>query len=285
MVTPTCTTTPIAFCSRDPIGFKGRSQCLYAYVQSRPLKFMDPSGLELNPSTRQIQAAWGNCKWACRGMLCDFIEGFGSQKIKARLGQIVNSSNELSLTNLDYPVFERNNRPPGVSDEDWEHWVNANIGPDGNVKNNQALHSAIRHCIASGLLANEYGCKCSKCIGEWREYVDVHDDPIGTQAIMRNIQAQLYNNSQGRQCGGCHKNDAMRTGRWGERGMTSCCTRKVLAGDLDIAVEGTEPFGSGTPIIAIPSVAGPRPSAPPSPCGPGYIYVPGYGCMSSGVMI
>lgn len=45
MVAPVPTTLPIAFCSKDPIGFYGGDMNVYRYVRSRPLGSVDPTGL------------------------------------------------------------------------------------------------------------------------------------------------------------------------------------------------------------------------------------------------
>lgn len=99
--------------------------------------------------------------------------------------------------------------------------------PDRNDVRNRAM----RHCIASGLLAISSGCRCARCIGLVREQFQnecSNQDP-------REGDRGEYNNRQGRDCAGCTGDNLM----WGSpnqlqlNGVVACCQRKLDNGELD----------------------------------------------------
>ena len=68
------TTTTIGFFTRDPIGFYGSKWDLYAYTDSRPLVFVDPSGLcctQEKPPRTKLQC----CKAADDGVFNKGVRG------------------------------------------------------------------------------------------------------------------------------------------------------------------------------------------------------------------
>jgi RHS repeat-associated protein len=72
--------------------------------------------------------------------------------------------------------------------------ANAIYPPPSSIKNR-----ALRHCIASALLARDYGCSCARCVGRTREQFQnecCKQDP-------REGDRGEFNNNQGRMVSGC----------------------------------------------------------------------------------
>jgi RHS repeat-associated protein len=64
---------------------------------------------------------------------------------------------------------------------------------------NSVQNRAMRHCVASGVLATLSGCQMAECIGTARENAQ-HDEDNQSQ---RETERGINNNRLGRQCGGC----------------------------------------------------------------------------------
>ncbi|MEZ6090176.1 MAG: RHS repeat-associated core domain-containing protein, partial [Pirellulaceae bacterium] len=161
------------FCSRDPIRHRGSIDqlCLGAYA--RMMKFIDQMGLELSATPTQVSAAHGYCKRACLCMSGDAIRTVDFDGIKAKLSNIVLEGRSQTMVTLDLNAIIQQYQPSDPRLQgDWQAWLQANIRSDGRAIGDRALHSALRHCYASALLAMEYGCACAKCLGDWREYPD-----------------------------------------------------------------------------------------------------------------
>ena len=75
--------------------------------------------------------------------------------------------------------------------------------PDGKlrIKAYSFAGTALRHCVAAGLIARLAGCDCSACAGYWREKWQM-DVPVPPQGAADSNKAE-YNNEQGRRCAGC----------------------------------------------------------------------------------
>jgi RHS repeat-associated protein len=128
------------------------------------------------------------------------------------------------------------------------------------IKRNDSAHRAIRHCVASGLLATKVGCSCAQCLGDKAE--DFQDE---NGQAKRNSDRARFNNRQGRICAGCvqngDRNPTSGTLCFSEGGNTvcipkpvfptasltqiiKCCTDKLKNGELD---SGSGPSPPDTP--------------------------------------
>jgi RHS repeat-associated protein len=152
----------------DPIGYKAGDSNLYRYVNDNPINRLDPRGTDFpfkNYATDCSFSLRTNAALSC-ACPCPW-RGTGDKADQARKeGQ--KFANDLTDPNQG--------------------------GPDRNPDNH-----ALRHCVASGLLALWTSCACSSCLGTIREavkyacYGNSRDD----------IDRALSNNQKGREAAGC----------------------------------------------------------------------------------
>ena len=99
-------------------------------------------------------------------------------------------------------------------------------------------HAAMRHCVASGILAGAVGCRKAACLGTRREdWQDAHGQPP------REGQRGKNNNRVGRRCAGCGRpnadSDVNRETTSGSRGVVcleallKCCRDAIDSGKAD----------------------------------------------------
>jgi len=149
--------------NEDPIGYKAKDTNLYRYVGNRSLTAIDPFGKEVTPTQGQIDYARSKCKCAC-----------------ASIAMLIDDYLEQNAANMTAIMAD------------------ANVEAFKYTKGGKA-HSALRHCIGSGLLAAKYGCDCSQCISDTREDYQLN----------RREQSQAWtdatkaNNKSGRVAAGC----------------------------------------------------------------------------------
>ena len=264
---------PLArFINRDPIGYGG-GRNLYGYVGDRPTKAIDPFGLEAVVTDNMLRYLAYQCACTC---------GTKGQK-------------EAPGANTDAQQL--------ASDEVFEYVKGGVLqdneltqpGPDGHrhLDERWAPHSAMRHCIASALLAKRTSCECSACIGDQREIFQyLYGDKgwgVGQQSKGVTIRT-LYNNAQGRLCAGCvgalgktHPQDevddhiAPPYGRGphmenapltiSDTEIVKCCRTKLLAGQLALPGRGFQNQDMAA------DIGGSLPAQP----APGTVYVEGWG--------
>jgi hypothetical protein len=149
--------------SADPPGFVDGWN-LYEYAGGNPINLVDPLG-EQAITPRMKQYGKENCKWECCPLNASFplTETFQLELLK----EIETKATALALQ---------------------------------YTTPNTRAHHALRHCIASGLLAcNISSCACAECIGTQREFAQEDD---GTQP--RSSTARMVNaNREGLKCAGC----------------------------------------------------------------------------------
>jgi|GEM_PF-3094523 len=91
-------------------------------------------------------------------------------------------------------------------------------------------HEALRHCIASSILAISAGCNCAECVGTAREDYQ-QNSGINTP---RQAQRGKNNNRIGRFCAGCRgRNGEMGTASRTVRQVVECCVYALDNGYLD----------------------------------------------------
>ena len=238
------------FLNRDPIGYRGGPN-LYGYVGGRSTYYVDPFGLQAgiegpgpgpyDPTDRwpmwneQVAAAYagGHCKCEC------FSAAFqhGRDGLQDQLQDIRKEAENFAGSEMWGDLEE----------EYFEFYTDGPIFGEGRgLHYKSRLHSAIRHCVASGLAAAKYGCDCSACLFDNRDLVQYHwynQSPANTQQA-------LYNNREGRKCSGCKGKSGNTNPRRVFRSAASikkCCKQALLAGEL--ATDTGDP--NGLPTIPI----------------------------------
>jgi RHS repeat-associated protein len=161
----------------DPIGYAGDVN-LYRFVANSPLNLLDPQGtlhwLVHSSRTKgnyvQPPATWFPNEGWYAAYNCHTSCPLSASKVER-------------AANSAHTEGHRRTREllPDVAVED-------------------IRHRAIRHCIASGLLARALGCACSWCLGKYRERYQ--QDADGNQTPAETAQA-IANNEHGLRCAGC----------------------------------------------------------------------------------
>ena len=158
------------------------------------------------------------------------------------------------------------------------------IVPNGTLVADTRPHRAMRHCIASGLLARDVGCECAECVGTKRELFNYLYGPFfgasfNKQQTLGATERALTNNRQGRLCAGClgpsgsttqnrflpgpgldtpePRYDLMSPAV--ERSIVDCCKNALYRGEL--MQTGVVPPGAILPAL---------PAQPPAGTGPAY---------------
>ncbi len=224
------------FVGRDPIGYKGSSWNLHEYVKGGPVRRTDPSGKEEFPSPWYI----------IRHCLCHC----GPRAIGI-VGKDVSNEVEKIIMGIPWDPGSLDMLPGGDDDE---YLVDPDPPfPEGKLRINpdSFAGTALRHCIAAGLIARLAGCDCSACAGYWREQwqMDVGVPPQGAA----DSNKASYNNEQGRLCAGCSGKGATVDPRYPDRrlpflgptlpmlppldypspsAVLNCCLNKLISGKL-----------------------------------------------------
>jgi len=201
------------FVSRDPIGYRGSKWNLYEYVGDRPIGRMDPLGLSFTPSANMFRYLAYTCKGQCSG-----------KDTTAAEQSLTDGEKEASK-----PTF--GSGPPfGPGD----------VNPSGHLNAGGGAASALRHCIASGLLAKRSSCECSACVGDNRELFQYlyGGDGYGTGQQARDVTNRtMYNNAQGRLCAGCSGsagNEQPSRQYWQIGEGTPRCPNRLVTEDLPL---------------------------------------------------
>jgi hypothetical protein len=131
-----------------------------------------------------------------------------------------------------------------------DSWPNRGIFTDirqgtGRLIGTTRQHSALRHCLVSGLLATRLkNCACSACVVDSRDmYQYLFGDPLGRpRQSVRATQQALYNDREGRACAKCSGPNADMPpatpktlgGRRfsSEESIMECCRQKLIDGQL-----------------------------------------------------
>ena len=223
------------FVSRDPIGYASRDANLYRYCDGRPIVGRDPSGLTGTlPGPEMTRYLAYHCACIC--------------------GPAANSAAPKANTDAQALLHQETFVPGDVLQD-------AEINPDGTLAGDFAPASAMRHCIASGLLAKSTSCECSACIGDKRELFQYLYGSDGTGAKQQSAAVTnrtIYNNIQGRLCAGCkgatgashprriiypvfeHETIRVENEKLtiSDGDIVACCRKKLLAGELGLPDRG-----------------------------------------------
>ncbi|XZE46996.1 RHS repeat domain-containing protein [Pirellulaceae bacterium SH467] len=207
------------FMGRDPIGYASGQFSIVEYVVSNPLYWMDPLGTfrwdgqvppkdgekstgASDPSTPGTFLTAHAASWA--KSRC-YVECFGCKSG----GRFVGSWFGDDLAN----TIEVKAREPAAGLPDRKN-------------------SALRHCIAGGLMATYLGCACAACLEDGRDIAQWYS---GTQNWVNTVQA-LHNDREGRWCGGCLNSDGRQSPLTpftpSDQQVIECCKRKLRRGDL-----------------------------------------------------
>jgi RHS repeat-associated protein len=144
---------------RDPIGYVGDGWNLYEYVSGMPIRHVDPAGQEICCEDFDDENHYARSK-------CWFpcaVAGCTQNKGEAAAIEAIENANDSG-----YPYLSRE-------------------------------HSALRHCIWSGLLAARCSCECAQCVVD---NCDLYQYACGGQSA-RNTRQALYNDEERRKCAGC----------------------------------------------------------------------------------
>jgi RHS repeat-associated protein len=175
------------FLGRDPIGYLF-SLSLTRYVRNMPVNLIDPSGLfEAGAGTigfEQLTYAALNCVKECAGNFPTLVST-GCEAVKNPT-QGKWPLDDLDIMNQMSNIFQEGNS--------FATTTIANLNATSNERN----HSALRHCFSSAKYSKLLGCKCSGCMGHFREEHQYHQGQG-----LNTTQRQDFNNSIGRGCAGC----------------------------------------------------------------------------------
>ena len=172
------------FINRDPRGYWAGDANLYRYVRNNSVIYVDPSGLEWQPSKPLAEFMLDQCSGPCGP--CDNFDM--QQGWKALEDGLTLTSQVKGLKPSQF-----------IRPQD--------INADGSIANDQ-LTTALHHCIASGMLAKYTSGACSQCIGDNREIFQYQygadpSQPANTQQSIADTMKGIYNNREGRLCAGC----------------------------------------------------------------------------------
>jgi RHS repeat-associated protein len=270
------------FIGRDPIGIRGGAN-LYKY-SDKPLERLDPSGYETTPSPEQVAYAKRLCKCECFSWYAAFRYPLG--KVMADMTTIMADANtEASQATFDASQLAAAYYGESPTAEQITEFENQ-VGDSGRLRGDTvATHSALRHCIGSGLLAASYDCDCSQCVSDSREYHQFHKGQT-----LRWTQMTIYNNFVGRQCAGCTgaiatvNPSTMHVGPYGvtartetfpsKQGIINCCINALRQGKLDVETgDPKAPKDLLDPIRRSPIPTELLPPSPPEPIIPYPIYM------------
>ena len=161
------------FMGRDPIGYSSDDHNLYRYVGNNPVNRTDPSGLQLETIQR------------CCGIL------------SRRFSPWCTEEDYVSYECFGLCSADRNRMLAARNTA-----MNAGLqaGKDLKLEPDSPKDRALRHCVASGVLAAELGnCACAECLGRTRElWQQYYDDQAPTDT-----QNAIKFNHEGLECAGC----------------------------------------------------------------------------------
>ena len=187
--------------TRDPIGITDDALHLMLYCFDNPINNIDPSGTSPESQARIC------CAFGLRYHLSKCVNLF-----TCRFGVVTSDAMTVARDEADKLFTE------GALD---------------------IRHRAIRHCIASAILARDYGCSCAYCIGSSREEFQ---NKCERQPEREGTRGE-FNNGQGRLIAGCGTSAfGNYTGSSGESNkslsladIVSSCSDKLRGGLLDTA--------------------------------------------------
>jgi RHS repeat-associated protein len=189
----------------------------YVYSSNRTTFLTDPSGLAPNYECTVFTFFMRPDGFLCGGYSV-FIEGgtLTWNLYKKCVGTICNL---LTLQNSDAVTIGL-----GEANEQF---------PPPRTPIQARQHVALRHCIASGVLAIESSCACARCVGVHRELYQTECE----SQPKREGERGEFNNGHGRLCAGC-TSATNRTGGIGTATKTiaqviECCKAKLTNGELD----------------------------------------------------
>ena len=218
---PPSTTTTTGSFTRDPMVYKAGSNNIYEYVAAGPLRAIDPAGLEswipmpvkppttnpkppvVPPMPSEENYAISKCYCAC-----------------ATLGALGNA------------IWPGSGVLQGDIRTESEEFANEHAPPYTSREN-----SALRHCVAGGMMAARLGCACAQCLEDYRDIAQHY----GYGQSWANTQQAIYNDREGRKCNGCSGVGGTHSPilNMKDSVIKSCCLQKLNAKQLYTGNPGT----------------------------------------------
>ncbi len=220
------------FIANDPIGYNGSRWNLFEFCRGLVTKAIDPTGLEswmIGPTVGGVKYPWippgthlpGHPHSAPLPSLPMSPEGY------AKSVCFYECCHVRSLFTMNFGGTERAEEVGSWAQTQGETYANSYY----DYQSQATQHSALRHCVASGLLASRFGCNCAQCLVDMRDVAQF----FRRDQKWSDTQRALYNDREGRDCAGCRGKGRVGGPLFGFRSddaIKKCCFFKVVSRKL-----------------------------------------------------